>query len=129
MFSTPGLMLTAVAVLLCSQIILTTWIWWLARRVRHCLTLVSAATSAEQAPSKWESRLRELADEVVSLSSSYEKAQRLLTKLNSRAGMRELRSDLDASDEAPPVGTPKSELWKWYADRGRIPAGRARTGG
>jgi len=107
--------LTVELALLCSQIILTVCLFWLAARVRRLSVLASRATKREQAPAKWESSLRDLAAEVASLSSSYEKVAKLVTRLNSRAGMRELRSERDASEAAPPpLGASKAELRRHY---------------
>lgn len=117
-FSTVGLILTVAAVLLSSLAIVTTWKCW--RVVRALLASMEdlLSTQEEKAPTKWESRLRELADEVVSLSSSYEKAQKLLLKLNSRAGMRELRASSPESQAAPPQGASKAELRRYYVGAG-----------
>jgi len=100
-------------VLLCSLGILTLLVSWLAGRVWRLSRSVLRATKRAPAPEKWESKLRELEADVASLSSSFEKVTRLLMRLNSRAGMRELRSD-PAAAEAPPIGTNKAELRRHY---------------
>lgn len=101
-----------VYVLLCSQIILTACLFWVARRVMRLSGLASHATKRMQAPQMWESRLAEMCAEVASLSSSFEKVARLQSRLNSRAGMRELRERDRVA--APPPGTSKSELRRFY---------------
>lgn len=113
MLFTPGAILTVGLVLLCSLLTLIGLHWRLARRVARLSRLASLATRREQAPERWESALRELRDEQVSLSSSFEKLQRQVMRLNSRAGMRELR-DREAPPSAPPVGASKAELRKHY---------------
>lgn len=101
-----------VYVLLCSQITLTACLFWLARRVMRLSALASRVTKRMQAPQMWESRLAEMSAEVASLSSSFEKVARLQSRLNSRAGMRELRErDRTAP---PPVGAGKGELRRYY---------------
>jgi hypothetical protein len=91
--------------------------------VRRCSTLALRATRREKAPEKWQSRLAELESEVLSLSSSFEKVARQTTRLNSRAGMRELRAETPEEEprnknEAPPPGAPKSELREWARRNG-----------
>jgi len=113
MFSTSGGTLMAIVALLSLLAIAITSIFWLAARVARLSRQVSLCMRRTPAPEKWESRLRELADDVSSLSSSHEKTQRLLSRLNSRAGMRELRADPNKAD-APPPGTPKAALRAFY---------------
>jgi len=110
MSSTFGVIWTVIGVLLCSQIILITLHCLNARRVARLSRLASLYTKREQAPEKWELRLRELADDVSSLSSSHEKGQRLLMRLNSRAGMRELRGRDAAEEGLPPPSAGKQAL-------------------
>lgn len=117
MLSTAGVILMACVALLSSLITVITSKWLLAARARRASSRASAATQEEKAPPKWESRLRELETEVVSLSSAFEKVTKQLMRLNSRAGMRELRAESSAS-EAPPVGAAKSELRKYYGVNG-----------
>lgn len=107
--------MTVEIALLCSQIIQITWLFWLATRVARASRQASLAMKRTPAPEKWESRLRELEDELSSLSSSYEKNTKLLRSLNSRAGMRELRArEADPSDAPPPPGASKAELRAHY---------------
>lgn len=113
--------MTVVLALLCSQVILVTWTCWLAARVRRFSRLAFASSKRAQAPAQWESRLRDLGLELASLSSSYEKLELLVTRLNSRAGMRELRSDPDASNHPPPVTASKAEKYRYYGIAGRTP--------
>lgn len=116
MFSTLGVTLTAAAVLLSS---LVTWIlcrFSTARRASRASALASASTREEKAPPMWESRLADLAAEVASLSSSFEKVTRELTRLNQRHAMRALRAD--RKDEAPPLGASKAELRQYYGIAG-----------
>lgn len=98
-----------VAALLSSQIILMLSIVWLARRVARLSKLASRSSNRVPDPARWESRLAELQADVLSLSSTFEKVAKQTMRLNSRAGMRELRER-----EAPPVGTSKAELRKFY---------------
>lgn len=113
MFSTHGAIWTALVVLLCSQITLMVWISRLAAHARRLSRLASLATKREQAPQLWESRLTDLSVEVASLSSNFEKVTRQLMRLNSRAGMRELRAR-EEEPEAPPFGAPKADVRKFY---------------
>lgn len=103
--------------LLCSQIILILWQCWIAARVRRLSVLASRALQRVKAPDRWESRLLELQADVASLSSSLEKALRDVTRLNSRAGMRELRAVGNDKHGPPPPGAPKSVLRDYYRDR------------
>jgi hypothetical protein len=117
-WSTHGAMLTALVVLLSSQIITIIWLSRVAAHARRLSRLVSRATSRALAPEKWDSRLTDLSAEVVSLSSSFEKVTRQLMRLNSREGMRELRAREDGPGTPPPLGTPKGELRKFYGLQG-----------
>jgi hypothetical protein len=119
MFSIPGAILTVCAVLLSSLVTYLLSKWSPVARVRRASSLASVATPEEKAPQRWESRLRELELEVVSLSSSFEKVTKQLMRLNSRAGMRELREQSSHS-EAPPVGAPKADLLKHYGMSGKV---------
>lgn len=116
MFSTLGGISTALVVLLCSQITLVLSICWLVVRVRRLSRQVSLATQPEKAPGAWESRLADVQADLVSLSSSFEKVARGVTKLNSRAGMRELRGR-DDEPAPPPIGASKGELRRYYGFR------------
>lgn len=106
-----------VLALLCSQVILTMWTCWLALRVRRFSRVASAATRRAQAPQQWESRLRDLVLAQESLSSNYEKLERLLQRLNSRAGMRELRAGERNQAGPPPFGASKAQLRLYYGDQ------------
>lgn len=109
--------MTVVVALLASQVILALWICWLARRVARFSRVVSAASRRAQAPTQWESRLRDLVLELESLSSNYEKMERLLQRLNSRAGMRELRAGKHDQSGPPPFGASKAQLRLYYGDQ------------
>jgi len=111
MFSTLGGTLTVIAVLLCLLGMQTATLFWLVARVRRLSKLASLATRREKAPQMWESRLLELAAEVSSLSLTFEKVNRQMLRLNSRAGMRELRSEPPGP---PPPGASKAEIRKYY---------------
>lgn len=105
------------AAALCSLVMAIASICWAAWCARRLSRLASLVTRREKAPQKWESRLAELAAEVASLSSSFEKVATLLQRQNSRVAMRALRDDARASHEAravPPVGTSKEALRKFY---------------
>jgi hypothetical protein len=119
MLSTLGVMLTVGSVLLCLQTIAMLWLWSRVRRAPPRSTPASRATSAEPAPPQWESRLAELQADVVSLSSSFEKVTKAVTRQNQRDVMRERRSGQGAS-EAPPKGTPKGELLRHYGMAGKV---------
>lgn len=109
--------MTVALVLLCSQATLALWTCWLALRVRRFSRLASAATRRAQAPAQWESRLRDLVLAQESLSSNYEKLERLLQRLNSRAGMRELRAGKHQDAGPPPFGASKAQLRLYYGDQ------------
>ena len=98
--------------LLCSQIILTGCLFWVVGRVLRLSKLVGPAMRRMKAPLQWESRLAELSADVASLSSSFEKVARLQSRLNSRAGMRELRARDENAE--PPPGASKAELRRFY---------------
>lgn len=117
MFSTLGVILTVVGALQCLLGTLLLSKWWRARPVRRASPQDSASTPEEKAPPRWESRLLEVETELASLCSNFEKVNRQLMRLNSRAGMRELRARSSAS-EAPPVGAPKAELRRYYGVNG-----------
>lgn len=121
MFSTLGVILTVVSVLLCSLGILLLLILRHAGRVLRSSAQVSPATSPERAPERWESRLAELEADVVSLSSSFEKTARAVTRQNARDVMRERRSRTSESAEgaAPPKGASKAELYRHYGLAGK----------
>lgn len=126
MLSTPGDTMTVGLVLLCSLITQIAFNLWAARRARRSSRRASASTPEEKDPPASESRLRELEADVVSLSSSFERVAKDLRRLNSRAGMRELRSRQDASD-APPTGAGKAELYRHYGIAGKSPRDIAAT--
>jgi len=113
-FSTLGVILMVVCALLFSLGTAIASVYWAASSARRSLKRVSAATNAEQAPPKWESRLRDLETELASLSSNFEKVTRQLMRLNSRAGMRELRERDQEAPRAPPPGASKAELRRFY---------------
>lgn len=121
MLSTLGVMLTVGIVLLYSLGTHLVSKLLRARRAKQRSQRASPATSTERAPTEWESRLAELRADVVSLSSSFEKVAKGVTRLNSRAGMRELRSDPDASNHPPPVTASKAEKYRYYGIAGRTP--------
>lgn len=130
MLSTVGGILTALGGLLCLLAIVILSKCWLALRAMRASQRASAATPTEKAPTSWESRLRELEADQVSLSSTFEKVARELKRLNSRAGMRELRSEsspepasaaLDLSD--PEVRRKhKVALMQKYGVAGKTPS-------
>lgn len=101
-----------VAALLCSQVILILWTCWLAARVRRLSWLASRATKRAQAPQMWESRQAELAAEVASLSSSFEKVATAVTRQNSRHVMQDRRAGAGA--RPPEIGASKAELRRYY---------------
>jgi len=102
--------------LLCSLLTLITSTCLGAACVRRCSTLVLRATRRERAPEKWQSRVAELEAEVLSLSSTFEKVARQTQRLNSRAGMRELRAEKADADAPPPLNAGKQALRNYYAD-------------
>lgn len=107
-----------IAALLCSLGTLILSFCWGVVCVRRCSTLALRATRREKAPEKWQSRVAELESEVLSLSSTFEKVARQTQRLNSRAGMRELRAEPVVSDAPPPLGAPKEQLRDFYIRRG-----------
>lgn len=121
MFSTLGLILTAVAVLASSLVTLGWQKWSRARRARLRSQRVSVATRPEPAPPMWESRLAELSADVVSLSSSFDKVTRAVTKQNARDAMRDRRTQSAESPEVPPVGADKASLYRHYGLAGKTP--------
>lgn len=120
MFSTVGVILTVCVALLSS---LGTWLmskWLRAAPARRASKRASVATPPEKDPPQWESRLAELRADVVSLSSSFEKVSKAVTKQNARTAMRELRSD-QAASEPPPPGADKATLYRHYGIAGKTP--------
>jgi Zn-dependent protease with chaperone function len=121
MLFTPGGILTAVVVLQCLLITFLAWKWSVAARAQRPSGVDLAATPPEKVPTRLESRLQELEADQVSLSSSFEKVARDLKRLNSRAGMRELRAEsTQERSSAPPLGTNKADLLKYYGMSGKV---------
>jgi hypothetical protein len=118
MSSTLGVILTVVSVLVFLLLTLIALLLRHAARVLGAWKQVSPATSPEQAPQRWESRLADLEADVVSLSSSFEKVTKAVTKQNARLGMRERRARADEPD-APPPGAPKEALYRHYGLAGK----------
>lgn len=98
--------------LLCLLGILTLTQCWVVARVLRLSKLALLATRKEKAPQRWESSLQEVRADLVSLSSNYEKVSKAMLRLNSRAGMRELRDE--RAHAPPPVGASKGELRRYY---------------
>jgi hypothetical protein len=107
----------AIAALLFSLITMILSSCWGVVCVRRCSRLALRATRRERAPEKWQSRLAELEAEVLSLSSAFEKAARLMQRQNSRAGMQELRAERVDAKAPPPIGASKQQLRDYYAPK------------
>lgn len=120
MFSTLGVILMVFAALASSLGTLGLQKWLRARRARLRSQRVSVATRQEPAPPMWESRLAELQAEVVSLSSSFEKVTKVVTRQNARSAMRDHRA-ASSQEAPPPVGADKAELYRHYGLAGKTP--------
>lgn len=120
MYSTLGVILTVALVLLSSLATYVTLKLSNAARAKPRFRPVSPATNSEPAPQQWESRLAELQADVVSLSSSFEKVTKAVTRQNQRDVMRERRS-APAVSEAPPIGADKATLYRHYGVAGKTP--------
>lgn len=120
MLFTVGDILTGAVVLLS---LLSTGIamkCWLAERARPVSKRASASTPPEKDPQPLESRLRDLEVELASLSSSFEKVTKLVQRLNSRAGMRELRAAGESAESPPPLGAPKADILRFAGMAGKV---------
>lgn len=118
MFSTAGVILMASVALLSSlgTVLLSKWLS--AAPARRASKRASAATPPEKDPPQWESRLAELRADVVSLSSSFEKVTKVVSKQNARHEMRD-RRQADQAPEVPPYKAPKQELYRHYGLAGK----------
>lgn len=93
---------------------------WLAERARPVSKRGSASTPQEKDLPPLESRLRDLEVELASLSSSFEKVTKLVQRLNSRAGMRELRAAEGSAESPPPLGAPKADILRFAGMAGKL---------
>ena len=100
-------------------ITLTTSPLWLAGCVLVLWRAVSPSTRPSKRPttptSATPSELASLQADVASLFSTLEKLTTTVRRLSSRQGMRDLR---EREAGPPPIGTPKSELRKYYGVNG-----------
>lgn len=83
--------------------------FWL--RDSRSTTRTKPSQSPEATPNSVQAQVAQLQTDQAALFATLEKLTTTVKRLSSRNGMRDLR---DRAEEPPPIGTPKSELRKFY---------------